>query len=171
MLFCIKKLIRERDYLYDLVNKDTLTGLNNRRILKDIKNYSAVVMCDIADYKQVNDLYGHSIGDSVIKSVSYMLKSFIKESDYICRYGGDEFLIVFVDSNENIVKERIKSMRELVESNLILTNGEKITISLGFVMNEGSDSLTELIDKADIALYESKEKGKNQITKYKGLKK
>ena len=83
LLSLVKKLIGEKNYLNKLVNRDTLTGLNNRRILSDIKDYSAVVMCDLDDYKQVNDLYGHTIGDSIIKTVSKILKSNVRKDDCI----------------------------------------------------------------------------------------
>ena len=170
LLYFVKKLIRERNYLNELVNKDTLTGLNNRRVLGDIKDCSAVVMCDIDDYKQVNDLYGHSIGDSVIKSIGNILKLNVRESDCVCRYGGDEFLIVFIDCPEHIIYKRIETIRKIAESSLMLSNGEKITMSFGIAINN-DDNLEDLINKADIALYESKENGKNRVKKYESYDK
>ena len=170
LLYFVKKLIRERNYLNELVNTDTLTGLNNRRVLGDIKDCSAVVMCDIDDYKQVNDLYGHSIGDSVIKSIGNILKLNVRESDCVCRYGGDEFLIVFIDCPEHIIYKRIETIRKIAESSLLLSNGEKITMSFGIAINSGND-LEDLINKADIALYQSKESGKNRIKKYESYDK
>lgn len=170
LLYLVQKLIRERNYLNKIVNRDTLTGLNNRRILGDIKDYSAAVMCDIDDYKHVNDLYGHSIGDSVIKTVGQILKSNVRDTDYVCRYGGDEFLIIFKDCEEHIVQKRIENIRKIAESSLVLSNGDKITMSFGIAMNNG-DTLGDLIDKADQALYESKENGKNQVSEYTKIKK
>ena len=170
LLYIIKKLVRERNYLKELVNKDTLTGLNNRRVLGDIKDCSAVVMCDIDDYKQVNDLYGHSIGDSVIKSIGRILKLNVRENDCVCRYGGDEFLIVFIDCPEHVIYKRIETIRKLAESSLMLSNGEKITMSFGIAINN-DDNLEDLINKADIALYESKENGKNRVKKYESYDK
>lgn len=169
LIYYVTKLIHERDYLNELANKDTLTGLKNRRALCDIKNYSAVVMCDIDNYKYVNDLYGHPIGDTIIKNVSQILQSTVSEKDSVYRYGGDEFLIVFSDCPEHIVYKRLEAIRKIVESRLVLSNGEKITMSFGLVMNNG-ETLGDSIEKADIALYQSKEQGKNQITKYKILK-
>ena len=170
LIYLMKKLIRERDYLNELVNKDSLTGLNNRRVLKNIKEYTAVVMCDIDDYKKVNDIYGHSIGDTVIKSVGNILKLSVRDEDFVCRYGGDEFIIVFVNCREDIVYDRVENIRKNVESRLILSNGERITMSFGIAIND-KDDLEELIKKADIALYSSKNNGKNQIKKYEITKK
>ena len=164
LLYLIKKLIQEKEQLENLVNKDSLTGLSNRRVLNNIKNYSAAVMCDIDDYKRVNDSFGHIMGDSVIKTVSGVIKKNVREKDYVCRYGGDEFLIIFIDCPESIVYARVETIRKSAESNIILPNGEKISMSFGVAINEDSKALTDLIKKADKALYESKENGKNKIT-------
>lgn len=169
-LYLINKLIRERNYLMDIAYKDSLTGLNNRRSLNSIDKYSAVVMCDIDDYKQVNDLYGHIAGDSIIKIISDIIKTNIRKKDYACRYGGDEFLIAFVDGTEDYVYEQVDKIRKQAESSVILPDEDSITMSFGIVINRGKD-LVELIEQADAALYESKEKGKNQITLYKSKKK
>ena len=168
LLYLIKKLIKERDYLNNLVNKDALTGLNNRRVLKNIKNFSAAVMCDIDNYKHVNDSFGHTTGDSIIKILSSIIKRNIREKDYVCRYGGDEFLIVFIDCPEDIVHKRIEVIRQIAESSIQLPNNEKITMSFGIAFNEDSKNLAELINKADVALYQSKENGKNKITDFAG---
>ena len=164
LLYLIKKLIQEKEQLEKLVNKDSLTGLNNRRGLNTIKNYTAAVMCDIDDYKHVNDSFGHIMGDSVIKIVSSVIKRNIREKDYVCRYGGDEFLIVFIDCPTNIVYNRVETIRKCAESSIILPNNEKISMSFGIAINENSKTITDLIQKADKALYESKENGKNKIT-------
>lgn len=169
LIYYVRKLIHERDYLTELANKDDLTGLKNRRALSDIKSYSAVAMCDIDDYKYVNDIYGHPIGDVIIKNVGQILQNSVGEKDSVYRYGGDEFLIVFHDCPEHIVCDRLETIRKIVESRLMLSNGEKITLSFGLVINDGK-TLGDSIEKADIALYQSKEQGKNQITKYKSLK-
>ena len=167
LLYLIKKVIKEKEQLEKLVNKDSLTGLNNRRVLRNIKDFSAAVMCDIDNYKHVNDSFGHAMGDSVIKVLSDVIKSNVREKDYVCRYGGDEFLIIFVDCPENIVYNRVETIRRSVESSITFPNNEKVSMSFGIAINENSKNINELIQKADTALYESKEHGKNQITKYK----
>ena len=166
LIYLTKKLVRERNHLIEIAYKDSLTGLNNRRVLNNIDNYSAIVICDIDDYKRVNDLYGHIAGDTIIQVISDIIKSNIRENDCACRYGGDEFLIVFKTGSEDYVRNKIETIRQMAESNTLLPNQYNITVSFGIAINRGND-LEELIEQADEALYESKERGKNQTTVYK----
>lgn len=123
------------NYLSDMAHKDSLTGLYNRRILAYIHNYSAIVICDIDDYKRVNDIYGHDVGDDIIKRVSSIIRNNIREKDYICRYGGDEFLIAFVDCPYNIAQKRIESIRKKAEAEILLPDNKNITMSFGIAVN------------------------------------
>ncbi|MBR4619174.1 MAG: GGDEF domain-containing protein [Bacilli bacterium] len=167
LVLLIKKLIEERNYLSEIANIDTLTGLNNRRILKRIRECSAVVMCDIDDFKQVNDNYGHDTGDMVIKAVTQVIKKNTRAKDYVCRFGGDEFFIAFVSCPESVICNRIETIRQqLCEMKLLPDNGYNVTISVGFVINSNFENIDELIKKADKALYESKKNGRNMVTKY-----
>ena len=171
LVLLVKKLIDERNYLSEIANIDTLTGLNNRRILERIRECSGVVMCDIDDFKKVNDTYGHDIGDTVIKRVTEIIKENTRSKDYVCRFGGDEFFIGFVECPENIIDERIEKIRREVSNDRLLTKlKDKVTISFGFVINYNLEDLDSLIKKADKALYESKKNGRNKITKYEHIK-
>lgn len=171
LVLLVKKLIDERNYLSEIANIDTLTGLNNRRILERIRECSGVVMCDIDDFKKVNDTYGHDIGDTVIKRVTEIIKENTRSKDYVCRFGGDEFFIGFVECPENIIDERIEKIRREVSNDRLLTKlKDKVTISFGFVINYNLEDLDSLIKKADKALYESKKNGRNKITKYEQIK-
>ena len=168
----VKKLIEERNYLSKIANIDTLTGLNNRRILERIRECSGVVMCDIDDFKKVNDTYGHDVGDIVIKRITEIIKENIRAKDYVCRFGGDEFLIGFVECPEKIIDERIERIREKVLQDEVLTHFKNnVTISFGFVINYNLEDIDSLIKKADEALYESKKNGRNKVTKYEQVKK
>ena len=171
LVLLVKKLIDERNYLSEIANIDTLTGLNNRRILERIRECSGVVMCDIDDFKKVNDTYGHDIGDTVIKRVTEIIKENTRSKDYVCRFGGDEFFIGFVECPENIIDERIEKIKIEVSNDRLLTKlKDKVTISFGFVINYNLEDLDSLIKKADKALYESKKNGRNKITKYEQIK-
>ena len=171
LVLLVKKLIDERNYLSEIANIDTLTGLNNRRILERIRECSGVVMCDIDDFKKVNDTYGHDIGDTVIKRVTEIIKENTRSKDYVCRFGGDEFFIGFVECPEKIIDERIEKIRREVSNDRLLTKlKDKVTISFGFVINYNLEDLDSLIKKADKALYESKKNGRNKITKYEQIK-
>lgn len=168
----VKKLIDERNNLSTIANIDVLTGLNNRRILDEIRECSGVVMCDIDDFKKVNDTYGHDVGDIVIKRITEIIKENTRDKDYVCRFGGDEFFIGFVECPEQIIDQRIKKIREAVLHDKALTHfKDKVTISFGFAFNYNLEDLDSLIKKADEALYESKKNGKNKVTKYKPRKK
>lgn len=171
LVYLIKKLIQERNYLSEIANIDTLTGLNNRRILPRIRECSAAVMCDIDDFKHVNDTYGHNVGDLVLKIVTETIRRNTRVNDYVCRLGGDEFLIAFVGCSEDVINKRIEDIREELSDRMKeLALGENITISVGVVINSNLENINELIEKADKALYESKKGGRNQVTKY-GTKK
>lgn len=167
----VKKLIQERNYLSEIANIDTLTGLNNRRILPRIRDCSAAVMCDIDDFKHVNDTYGHNVGDIVLKIVTETIKRNTRINDYVCRLGGDEFLIAFVGCPEDVINKRIEDIREELSKRIVkLGLGENITISVGIVINSNLENINELIEKADEALYESKKNGRNKVTRYRSKK-
>ena len=163
----VNKLIRERDYLEDIASIDPLTGLYNRRILTHIRECSAIVMCDIDSFKKINDRYGHDEGDRIIKIVSQIIKKNVRVNDYVCRYGGDEFFIAFVNCPEEVVLDRLELIRSEVEETVELPDvDDSVTLSIGVAMINGTDTIDELRNKADSALYKSKNAGKNQITKF-----
>jgi len=168
----ILKLIGEREYLVDAIKIDTLTKVYNRRILEDIKNFSSVVLCDIDSFKQINDNFGHDAGDYVLKSVAEILKHNSRSNDFVCRYGGDEFLIVFNDCPEQIVLNRMNIIKQTITDKIKLPNFIT-TISIGISNYQEGKTLQEVLTEADEALYQSKAKGKNYITCYqvKELKK
>ncbi|MCW8883560.1 MAG: GGDEF domain-containing protein [Sedimenticola sp.] len=159
---------------------DGLTGLLNRRawenaMLNEFKRFprsrqkSTMVMFDIDHFKKVNDTYGHQAGDEVIRIVSGMLLETIREVDIAGRYGGEEFCIVLLGTDNNggvIFAERL---REAVEATEVFYEDQliKFTISLGVSeISENINSHTEWLEQADKALYESKEGGRNRTTLY-----
>ena len=161
----VDRLISERLYLSDTIRIDPLTGLYNRRIMPKIREIGTVIMCDIDNFKTINDTFGHDVGDIAIKTVGHTILDNIRVGDVACRYGGDEFLIVFTTDIHEVIDKRMKKIAEDVKNSLKLPFVD-ITLSVGIAFNEGKESLEELIKKADEALYSSKENGKNQITYY-----
>ncbi len=159
----------------DLSNIDDLTKLFNRRkimqILKTELERSmrygfnlSVLIADIDFFKRINDKYGHKVGDLALKRVSNILKSSVRKVDYVGRFGGEEFLIVSPQTtaeNARILAERIRTM---VQSITIEGVEEKITISFGITSFANNKSIDELIHEADLALYHSKNTGRNKIT-------
>lgn len=161
----LEKLIEERQYLANEFRIDPLTGLYNRKILSKIRDIGTVIMCDLDDFKSINDTYGHDVGDRALKAVGQAITQNIRIGDVGCRFGGDEFVIVFTTDIYEVIDRRLKKIAEDV--NKIFQLPERpITFSMGVAFNNDGVDLQELMKKADIALYQSKENGKNQITYY-----
>lgn len=161
----IQQLLDERNRLYDAANKDFLTGLNNRRVLDEIDNYSAVVMIDIDDFKDINDSYGHDIGDYIIKLVANILKNNTRSDDYICRLGGDEFAIIFTNCPLEVVRRRSLDILNEVRYTINALK-HSLNVSIGIAINTNEEEIIDVIRKADYALYESKKNGKGMISEF-----
>ena len=161
----LDRLIAEREYLANTIKIDPLTGLYNRRILAKLREIGTVIMCDIDNFKTINDTFGHDVGDKAIKAVGHTILDNIRVGDVACRFGGDEFLIVFTTNIHDVIDKRIKKIATDINNNFHLPDFP-ITLSVGVVFNEENEKLDSLLVKADSALYKSKENGKNQITYY-----
>ena len=176
---------------------DLLTGFSNKNSM--IENLPKIlsaeqrkqkkcslIMLDLDHFKSVNDIYGHEIGDLVLKSISNIIKQNLRASDFPFRYGGEEFLIFLIDSDVDVAKivaEKIRKAVEEAEIKFKDKNNQEIilkkTISIGCVDTKNINSwdvddkdfdsklvMQELIEKADEALYKSKETGRNKIEIY-----
>lgn len=161
----ILQLINERNNLLETIKKDSLTGAYNRRILNSVNDYSVVVLCDIDNFKTINDKYGHDIGDRVLKTVTQVLFDNTRSNDVVCRYGGDEFLIVFKRCGQKLVKERMNYINNIIRNSF---NNARINVSLsiGISAYEKGKTLEDAIKEADIALYNCKEHGKYGVVEY-----
>lgn len=158
--------------------KDTLTNSYNRRyieerLLVDAFNASnsklpiSVILADIDCFKEINDTYGHLAGDQVLKEFVNVAGGFIRKSkDWIARYGGDEFLIVLIDANENVACRVAEKIRLAVEAEEILYKDMKVkfTASFGTYTAVGEKiTYEQLIGNADNCLYMAKKSGRNRI--------
>ncbi len=177
-----KDLEASKEELKLLASIDPMTKLYNRRyfseISEDIFNVSkrtnndlSLVMFDIDDFKSVNDTYGHHIGDKVIIGIANILLEQTRKSDIVCRFGGEEYIILLPDTDLESSMKIAKNIRELVERMVITYDQDKqlqVTISVGVSMVElASDNDIEVaINKADNALYEAKRSGKNKVCSY-----
>jgi diguanylate cyclase (GGDEF)-like protein len=167
--------------LKELSLTDSLTHLSNRRSLaihlQDIwelakRNHSVVsiIMCDIDHFKQVNDKYGHIVGDMVLKDIANILKESLKrKSDFLARYGGEEFMIVLYEIDIKAAQELCASIQKNLENIDKFEYKEvklnPITMSFGIsssVPDETSE-YNDLIKLADTALYQAKESGRNRF--------
>ncbi|MDD3625801.1 MAG: GGDEF domain-containing protein, partial [bacterium] len=158
---------------YEL-KKDGLTGLFMQCYFKEEvselierSEQFSTMMIDIDFFKKVNDSFGHLFGDFILKSISNVIKENLREIDYCSRYGGEEFAIILPSLDEidaYFIAERIRKriQKQTFSSG---NNSVKITVSIGISSYpKDSEDPVELIDKADKALYNSKEKGRNKTT-------
>lgn len=125
-----------------------------------------IIFIDLDHFKQVNDTYGHLIGDEVLSEISKRIKNGLREDDTLIRYGGEEFLAILQHSSLPIglkVAERIIASINTLP--VIAANDKKInmTVSIGITTPEQSDTTMSLIDRADTALYKAKRNGRNRI--------
>jgi len=156
-------------------NVDHLTGLYNRRYLfnhgiamyeiaKKQNNDFAVVIIDIDKFKNINDSYGHDIGDIAIEEVAKVLTSNIKDNTLISRLGGEEFCILLENRDNQEVKTLLEKIRKAFEDNIIQTSKGELsyTVSIGCSF-KFKESLDEMIQDADDCLYNAKDGGRNQV--------
>lgn len=187
----VRDLKAKNEQLEKLSTHDPLTGILNRRgaheeiglITADLEGQEAegggrqgdqkerrrrkfsVLLADIDDFKPINDVYGHDIGDLVIKSVAEFLKKETRPSDVVARWGGEEFLIAFQNADaQHVVNKFFKKKMSLIVKT---EKGDiEVTLSGGSADYRPGEILDKTVDRADKALYESKEMGKNMITKF-----
>ncbi|MFZ5449384.1 MAG: diguanylate cyclase [Thermodesulfobacteriota bacterium] len=159
-----------------LAIRDALTGLHNYRYFRETLHYEversrrynaplSLLFLDIDDFKQINDTLGHLQGDAVIREVGAILKGGIRLADLLCRYGGDEFVLLMSQTpllQAVLLAERLR--RLIAQSPLNQAGpGQRVTLSIGAAELQPGMSTEDLIKSADNALYRAKEAGKNRI--------
>lgn len=174
----LQEVAGEKTALQNLALHDGLTGLYNRRfldaaIVREIalaereQRQLAVVMLDLDHFKNVNDQFGHSAGDEVLKALADIMKKFSRESDLICRFGGEEFVAIIPNMSASQAFERAEIWRSQLEKMTVNfgENSIKITLSAGIAIypDHGVNG-EELILRADEMLYQSKRSGRNQVS-------
>lgn len=123
-----------------------------------------LMIIDVDDFKTINDTYGHGVGDEIIRITGRKLTSILGQEDYICRFGGDEFLILFVDQTmEDVLEKGRYILSTIYDFPKTEKDPLKITYSIGIASREKGDGYQELLEKADSALYQVKENGKGGI--------
>jgi diguanylate cyclase (GGDEF)-like protein len=164
--------------LQSLSRTDHLTGLFNRgywelRLIHEFKRYdryeqsSSLIMLDIDHFKKINDKYGHTIGDEAIRGVSRVIKEQVRDLDIAGRYGGEEFGIVLSNTNGDGACVFAERLRSAIERLTIYTEGHEIKFTVSLGVSELTDKIHDhrsWIEKADQALYKSKEGGRNRCT-------
>jgi diguanylate cyclase (GGDEF)-like protein len=122
-------------------------------------------MIDFDDFKIINDTYGHLAGDFILKKVSSLLMGKINTEDSLCRYGGDEFIVIFDSFNEREAYQLLEEFRNKIEKTSFLFNGNKLslTLSIGISKVEDGEDVDAALSKVDKRLYRSKKEGKNNV--------
>jgi len=177
--------IIEAKYTLNLMKQnsvtDQLTGLYNRRYLEEILDKIAassirensllgILMIDIDYFKKVNDTLGHDAGDDVLKELSKVLVNNVRDSDFVVRFGGEEFIVILQNiKDENGIIKVAEKIREAFEKTKIAVSGKTLTktISIGIsIFPKDTKKIWEAIKYADLALYEAKHTGRNRVVRF-----
>ncbi|HEY9200130.1 MAG TPA: GGDEF domain-containing protein [Gammaproteobacteria bacterium] len=172
-----QKLLSAKMLAEERASQDELTNLYNRRaffeqgkqLFKQARRYQqhvSVMMIDIDHFKNINDNHGHTVGDSVLKTIAGLLQKTIREVDILARIGGEEFAIILPQTGVEEASNLAERIRQCIETEAIQHDTLQINITASFgiaaCMVEGDD-LDRLLTKADDALYIAKKKGRNQV--------
>ena len=173
------RMLWNRNRVLDNESKiDELTGIHNRRgffnLIKPVLEMSdnnrakgGIMMIDIDNFKHLNDTYGHSEGDRILKSVSEAIRGSIRTCDFAGRYGGDEFIVYIVPADRGLVLDIAENIRTEVYKSFNKTIGA--TVSIGYYAGDGymtNENIGDWTKKADSALYRAKRSGKNLTLSY-----
>jgi len=169
----------------DLLNKleqqattDALTGIRNRLFFmehavvrlqesKRKEETTAILLIDVDKFKSVNDTYGHSAGDEMLRATVKIISKILRPYDLFARYGGEEFILMISDLSEEMVNDIAERIRKAMETHTVVYDENYITrtVSIGIAMSKNSGAtLQEMIDTADTALYRVKESGRNKVS-------
>jgi diguanylate cyclase (GGDEF)-like protein len=177
-LWAEQELTQSNHRLKDQVMHDGLTGLYNRRYLEESlareesrarrsSRSLGVMMIDIDDFKRFNDTLGHAAGDAVLRAVGQYLLMAARGEDIVCRYGGEEFVLVMSHAPHNTVLQRAEYLRQGVGELAIEYEGRRvgpITVSIGIgIFPDHGDSVEAVLRAADDAMYQAKQLGRNRV--------
>lgn len=169
----ITEKVKLRDEIIKLSETDKLTQLYNRYKLDDAlerefkrskrtQSPFAVILLDIDHFKQVNDIFGHQAGDVILKEMADVFKKSIRATDIVGRWGGEEFIFILPDTNEDGAMLLAEKIRMRI-STTHFSHPQKITGSLGVSVYRGDRAIGTIISRADQALYAAKHNGRNQV--------
>jgi diguanylate cyclase (GGDEF)-like protein len=171
----MEKIEQLKEELREQAIHDPLTNLYNRRYLNETlprelarverdNNSLSVVISDIDHFKMINDTYGHPVGDKFLVNIASLMKKNARGSDIVCRYGGEEFLLVMPNTSLDAAAKRAEEIRQKCAEVIIQHEGKDLRITMSFGVathpNHGKEA-EEIIIKADAALYRAKAQGRN----------
>ncbi len=152
---------------------DKLTGLNNRIKIDEVlssnlhmferyENVFSVILIDIDHFKKVNDTYGHPVGDEILKDFASILKKNARITDVVGRWGGEEFMIIASETDSVGATKFATTIKKSINEHEFPKVG-KVTASFGLTQINVGDSIEEVVNRADLALYNAKETGRNRV--------
>ena len=173
-------VIKKINFMYTQTKQmsvtDPLTKLFNRRHFEEeferefkrakrYKNDLSIAIVDIDFFKKINDTYGHSCGDFVLKEVAYLMNQNFRQTDTIYRYGGEEFVVILTETPAETAHIPMERLRKKIENHNFHFNNKniKVTISTGISSKTDCESIFEMFDDADKALYKAKNSGRNMV--------
>ncbi len=155
---------------------DQLTGVGNRqfggdKLRESLENLNrcgvsfGLLFIDVDHFKNVNDTYGHNIGDKVLIVVAQTISNALRDMDELARWGGDEFVVIVSDVTEDEFHDVARRVHEVIEGSWLSINNVtiKVTISIGGAMAEKGDTIGSLVERADLLMFKSKNAGRNRI--------
>lgn len=169
------KLLEYNEILEKQANEDALTGLYNRRKGREVLTAIAdnpsmagkcsVCIADIDFFKKVNDTYGHEAGDEVLVTLAHVFEKELRRKDFVARWGGEEFLFVFLNCSGSEAAEMLEQLRQKVQNTVITEDGQEIRVTMTFGLTEfkSKDTVDETLKRADENLYRGKQEGRNRI--------
>lgn len=164
----------QRNELKLLASIDSLTGASNRHTLNQeleqavqlkqkMQSRFGVILFDLDLFKQINDNYGHKVGDETLIELVPIIKAMIRQTDKVFRFGGEEFLVLVRDIEPNNLLPLAEKIRLGVEQKLRLPDGKAVTLSAGVAMLQDNEQWEAWLHRADMALYQAKHNGRNQV--------
>lgn len=156
-----------------LARIDPLTSIYNRRKFNEVLSYElrrdkrypsglSLILCDLDNFKRINDVYGHHVGDEVLKSFANMISLSTRSSDTLARWGGEEFVLLLPETGFETAIQIAEKIRQQTENTLFPKVG-KITVSFGVTQYLDGDTAEVLFKRADEALYKAKSNGRNRV--------
>lgn len=160
-------IVVELKDLREKYHYDALTKIRNRTAFEEVETYKAVVQCDVDNFKQINDNYGHDVGDEALKFIAKVLNHFFRDNDLVVRRSGDEFTIILNKcSLDNARTKLMKVNQKLGAESSEIAPGLHISLSYGISEYTDNKPFEEALKEADQALYISKNNGKGKVTLY-----
>jgi len=175
--FLIEKSSRtiffNKEKLEELAVTDPLTGLYNRKKLNEVLQYEldrskryklnfGLLIMDIDFFKEVNDSFGHEVGDGVLVELSQIMRKHARTTDILIRWGGEEFIIIYLATNKKELLKLAENLRSAIEDHQFEVVGSR-TASFGVTTYSDSDTMSAMLNRADRALYEAKDSGRNCV--------